>query len=162
MCLSFFQISWWRHQMKPFSRVTGPLWGEPAGHSPHTEGQRRGALMFSLISVWTNSWANNRDIGDLKRHRAHYDVTVMLKTYFYTARHSNFRRKRDFVKATHAYLCACMHTGIWFHDYVTICAPLWRHVCGFGILKNIIHMIPKYHPNTTKSHEVIVASFVEK
>ena len=33
--------------------------------------------MFSLICVWTNGWANNRDAGDLSRHRAHYDITVM-------------------------------------------------------------------------------------
>ena len=26
---------------------------------------------------WTNGWANNRDAGDLRRRRAHYDVTVM-------------------------------------------------------------------------------------
>ena len=37
----------------------------------------RGALMFSLIRTWTNGWANNRDVGDLRRYRAHYDVTVM-------------------------------------------------------------------------------------
>ena len=35
------------------------------------------SLMFSLICTWTNGWANNRDVGDLRRHRAHYDVTVM-------------------------------------------------------------------------------------
>ena len=39
--------------------------------------------MFSLICAWTNDWANNRDAGDLRRHRAHYDVTVM-----------NYRRHR--------------------------------------------------------------------
>ena len=44
-------------------------------NSPH-KGQRRRALMFSLICAWINSWANNRDAADLKRHRAHYDVTV--------------------------------------------------------------------------------------
>ena len=44
--------------------------------SPH-KGQWRGALMFSLIEAWTNGWANNRDVGDLRRHRAHYYVTVM-------------------------------------------------------------------------------------
>ena len=31
----------------------------------------RGALMFSLICTWTNSWVNTRDAGDLKRHRGH-------------------------------------------------------------------------------------------
>ena len=42
------------------------------------KGQWRRALMFSLICAWTNSWANNRDAGDLRWHRSHYDVTVMF------------------------------------------------------------------------------------
>ena len=46
-------------------------------NSPH-KGQWRGALMFSLICTSTNGWANHRDDGDLRRHRAHYDVTVIL------------------------------------------------------------------------------------
>ena len=33
--------------------------------------------MFSLICDWTNIYANNQDAGDLRRHRAHYDITVM-------------------------------------------------------------------------------------
>ena len=45
-------------------------------NSPH-KGQWRGALMFSLICAWTNDWVNNRYPGDLRRHRAHWDVTVM-------------------------------------------------------------------------------------
>ena len=36
-----------------------------------------GALVLSLIGDWTNGCANNRDTGDLRLHRAHYDVTVM-------------------------------------------------------------------------------------
>ena len=42
------------------------------------KGQWRGALMFSLICSWINSWVNNREAGDLKPHRAYYDVSVML------------------------------------------------------------------------------------
>ena len=42
------------------------------------KGQCRGALMFSLICAWINGWVNNREAGDLKRYRAHYDVTVMI------------------------------------------------------------------------------------
>ena len=38
----------------------------------------RGAMMFSLICVWINSWVNNRGAGDLRRYRAHYDVFVMV------------------------------------------------------------------------------------
>ena len=37
--------------------------------------------MFSLIWAWTNGWANKRDAGDLRRHRAHYDVNVMQMKY---------------------------------------------------------------------------------
>ena len=51
--------------------VTGHLCGEFTGDSPHKY-QWRGALMFSLIWVWINSWVNNRDVGDLRRYRAHY------------------------------------------------------------------------------------------
>ena len=54
-----------------------------AGNSPVT-GEfpaqrlvRRGALMFSLICAWINGWVKSRDAGDLRRHRAHYDVIVM-------------------------------------------------------------------------------------
>ena len=45
-------------------------------NSPH-KGQWREALMFSLICAWINYWVNNREAGDLRRHRAHYDVIVM-------------------------------------------------------------------------------------
>ena len=47
-------------------------------NSPH-KGHWRGALMFSLICAWNNSWANNGDAGDLRRHGAHYVVIVMPK-----------------------------------------------------------------------------------
>ena len=47
---------------------------------PH-KGQCRGALMFSLICAWNNGWVNNREAGDLRRHHAHYDVTVMLTVH---------------------------------------------------------------------------------
>ena len=33
--------------------------------------------MFSLISDRINNWVNNRETGDLSRHRGHYDVSVM-------------------------------------------------------------------------------------
>ena len=53
-----------------------------AGNSPVTgefphKGQWRGALMSSLICAWINGWVNNREAGDLRRHRTHYDVSVM-------------------------------------------------------------------------------------
>ena len=33
--------------------------------------------MFSSICVWINGWVNNREAGDLRCYRAHYDFTVM-------------------------------------------------------------------------------------
>ena len=61
-------------------RVTGPLCGDSPVpvNSPH-KGQWRGALMDYLICVWINGWVNNREAGDLRRYRAHYDVIVMWK-----------------------------------------------------------------------------------
>ena len=44
---------------------------------PLTKASDAELLMFSLICACTNGWANGGDAGDLRRHRAHYDVTVM-------------------------------------------------------------------------------------
>ena len=44
----------------------------------HHRGQWRGVLVFFLICFWTNGWVRNRDTCDLRRHRAHYEVTVMI------------------------------------------------------------------------------------
>ena len=55
-------------------RVAGPLCGEFTGHR---KGQWRGALMFSLICAWIKGWVNNCEAGDLRPHRANYNVIVM-------------------------------------------------------------------------------------
>ena len=64
----------WRH----FPRFRPFVWGIHRWpvNSPH-KGQWRGASMFSLICACINGCVNNREAGDLRRHRAHYDVTVM-------------------------------------------------------------------------------------
>ena len=64
----------WKHFPRYWPFVRG-IHRSPVD-SPH-KGQWRGALIFSWICAWTNGWANNRDAGDLRRHRDHYDVTVM-------------------------------------------------------------------------------------
>ena len=51
-------------------------------NSPH-KGQWRRALMFSLICAWINSWVNNGEAGDLRRHRAHNEVIVMAECHGY-------------------------------------------------------------------------------
>ena len=76
--ITCFSPSWWRHQMETFSALLAICAGNSpvAGEFPY-KGQWRGALMFSLICARINGWANTREAGDLRRHRAHYDVTVM-------------------------------------------------------------------------------------
>ena len=100
--------SWWRHQMETFSALLAICAGNSPGtfplpthddvikwkhfprywpfvrgihrspvNSPH-KGQWRGDLMFCLICVWINDWEYNREAGDLRRYRTHYDVTVMF------------------------------------------------------------------------------------
>ena len=70
--------TWWRHQMETFSALLAICAGNSPVpvNSPH-KGQWRGALMFSFIWVWINCSVNNRDAGNLRRYRAHYDVPVM-------------------------------------------------------------------------------------
>ena len=60
-------------------RVTDPLCGVFTGHRwiPLIKGQCSGALMVSLICAWTNGWVNNRDVGDLRCHRPHFDATLL-------------------------------------------------------------------------------------
>ena len=49
--------------------------------TPHKV-QWLGALMFSLICAWRNGWANNRDAGDVRGHRAHYGATTVMGPWF--------------------------------------------------------------------------------
>ena len=59
-------------------RVTGRLCGEftGPGEFPSQRPVTR-SLVFSLICVWINDWVNNSEAGNLRRSRAHYDVTLM-------------------------------------------------------------------------------------
>ena len=72
--------SWWRHQMEIYSVLLAICAGDSPVNSPH-KSQWRGALMFSLICAEINGWVNNRKAGYLRRHRAHYDVIVMIALY---------------------------------------------------------------------------------
>ena len=91
--------SWWRHQMETLSALLALCVGNSPvpGDSPH-KGQWRGALMFSLICARINGWINNREASDLRRHRAHYDVIVMIFTWhchcWYTYWHQVYCRRK--------------------------------------------------------------------
>ena len=73
-CQNHDAVIKWKHfpRYRPFARG---IHRSPV-NSPH-KGQWQGALMFSLICALINGRVNNRKASDLRRHRAHYDVTVM-------------------------------------------------------------------------------------
>ena len=74
--LSEYQNTWWHHQMDSF-RITGPLWGEFTSHRwiPFKKASDMELLCF-FLSVPEQTV--EQTIGDLRHHRAHYGVTVMV------------------------------------------------------------------------------------
>ena len=63
----------WKDFPRNWPFVRGIVWSPV--NSPCI-GQWRSALLFPYICDW-RSWVNNREAGDLRRYRAHYDITVM-------------------------------------------------------------------------------------
>ena len=59
-------------------RVTGLLYGEftCSRWIPLTKASDEDCWCFLLSVIETNSWENNRDTSDLRRHRTHYDVKL--------------------------------------------------------------------------------------
>ena len=127
-------IYWWKDRFIPLLhnmitssnrnifRVTGSL--SPV-NSPH-KGQWRGDLMFSLICGWINGWVNNRETGDLRRHRTHYDVSVMVvnNAVAVSCLHDIFNKinSLDFDKVTSYLWARCTI------DHIQICAlSMWKY-----------------------------------
>ena len=76
-------------------------------NSPH-KGQWRGALIFSSSCAWINDCVNNREAGDVRRYRAHYDVTVMraiFKRVVYLTTWSGTRGVAPLMQTYVAYQC---------------------------------------------------------
>ena len=72
----------WHHQMEAISALLAICAGNSPVTSPN-KGQWRGALMFSLICTWINGWVNNREVGDLRCHCVHYEVTAILHNHIF-------------------------------------------------------------------------------
>ena len=108
--------------------------------SPH-KGQWRGALMFSLICAWINDWVNNREAGDLRGMRAHYDVIVMG--------YSDLCRGR--ISTTHVFSFAtndtnCKCTFLFFlaiTDHVKFYFEVSFAWCN-GVIKYMLFLLRRY------------------
>ena len=77
--------TWLGHQMETFSALLALCVGNPPVTGIfHHKGQWGGALIFSLICTWINGSVNNREAGDFRRYRVHYDVTIWIKSTWTT------------------------------------------------------------------------------
>ena len=108
----------WRHQRETFSALLALCEGNPSVtmDSPH-KGQWLGALMVFFICAWTNCAANNRNAGDLRCHRAHYDVTTIHRACF-------VRRK-----LISMHLCKVSYLRVCFHSFaffIVLCQSFWK------------------------------------
>ena len=106
-------------------RVTGPLCGEFIGHQwiPLTKASDAKLWCF----LWSVPEVNNRDAGDLRRHRSHYDVIVVtsgrwLDAVMCTSRKFHFMLSRA-----------------WFAVWMVFCfQPLLTIVAGFCEIRFVI------------------------
>ena len=62
-------------KLKYFQRYWPFVW------IPRTKARDAEAWCFLWSAPWINRWVNNREAGDLWRHRAHYDVIVVMLTF---------------------------------------------------------------------------------
>ena len=118
-------MTWWRHQMAALLAICAGNSPGPV-NSPH-KGQWRGALMFSLISAWINGWVNNRDAGDLRRNRAHYDVIVMKHRSVCCRYRKLYNCEYDYLWDALLFVITCIIT-LWFQMPFTAERPLYTYI----------------------------------
>ena len=103
--------------------------------SPH-KGQWRGTLMFSLISAWIRSRANNGNACDLRRKCARYDVIVIWTIY---PEILGWDKGWHWLFPQRSQICSCMRTigswNIWHHSHAYIYLYSWNNIYR-GIFNN--------------------------
>ena len=111
----------WKHIPRYWPFVRG-IHRSPV-NSPH-KGQWRGALMFSLICARINSWVNNGEAGDLRRHRGHYDVIVII--YDCVAYLQSFNTLSLGYTTVRELLSRLLHVSMASHIFYN--KPLWKYM----------------------------------
>ena len=66
--------------------------------------------MFYLIGAWIDGWVNHREAGDLRRHRAHYDVIVMLRWLTWIV-------ARNWISDPHSYVTKWVYWRDWWRRW---------------------------------------------
>ena len=137
----YVPLSWWHHRMETFSVLLAicagisPITGEFPARRPVT---RSFDVFFDLrLNKWLSKCA-----GDLRSHRAHYDVTVMLCRQVTTApwevrapHHARQAHTWTIWVATHWSIVrrAVQATLVMFGD----CRSQWRHVTQASIVSQV-------------------------
>ena len=87
-------------------RVTGILCGEFTGHRwiPTQRPVTRSFDLFFDLHQKKNSSVNNREAGDLRRHRAHYVVSLMMDSFTFRPNDTYMRQR---TRASLAQAIAC-------------------------------------------------------
>ena len=106
-------------------RVTGPLCGEFTGHRwiPSTKASDAELWCFLWFAPWINGWVNNREAGDLRRHRAHFDVIVMERQGYWLKSLPVWVDKRYHVHFRPDIIYG--NAGLFFSKYIVMCAVNW-------------------------------------
>ena len=144
MTSSKWPTIWWCHQMETFSASlticagNSPVNGEFPSQRPVTR-----ALMFYFICAWINGCINNREAGDLRRHRAHYDVIVMETSGKFAAQsvfESFVSDTRPLTNNTVSVGCRERSPCIWFVEgHQSAIDPLLRNMSFRGYLRTWLH-----------------------
>ena len=132
----------WKH----FPRYWPFVWGihRSPVNSPH-KGQWRGALMVFFICTQINGWVNNGEAGDLRCHRAHYDVIVMQCwsliasvpfTLKFPRKWSWYQHGRILLKYTYSKLLPCC-PGVSESNYDIYCTFSCNSTCTFLICSQV-------------------------
>ena len=127
-------------------RVTGPVWGDP----PVITGFPSQRLVMQSVGVfcaWTKGLATYREADDLRRHRVHYDITVMKYICFWIQR---MHRAIYILGLTE---CVISYSLLWL--YVHPQTATWKELMCFmerkTCLKHKRNMTLKYLPFLPKS-----------
>ena len=131
-----WQTTLWRHEMEIFFALLDLCEENPSVTGHHHKGQWRKALMFSLVCTWTYDWESTRDVADLRHHRVHYGVTVMILAWWQQSSihwKSSFSGNAIFIEVLKYLCCNWCHSRIL---PITFVAPEMLHTsqkyCFFG------------------------------
>ena len=136
-------ISWWRRQMETCSAFLARC----AGNSPVTgEFPSQRPVTRSFDVSFHVFWVNNHRAGDLRGHRAHYDVIVMILNICDTAGHCHddvmtwkrFRHHWPLAREIHPSPVDSPHKFLYWYTYLVTSLLGCSKMPLFGLILSFI------------------------